>query len=997
MVVTKPDVCFGCPLFEAPMVRGEGKLEDGLGLVLMGEAPAAEEVRRQRPFVGQTGRYVLDPLLKALSLQRDGLYITNSLLCQLHKQDFKESQINEAVACCNERRKVERELEGAKFIVGMGGTAARALIGEKVVAPYRGAFMESEFGPCLITYHPTFVLRGKKDMRTRTASDVFLQVIYQDLVKGHRMVDPLVPDEDREFQPACVEAPDMADILDFLDWIRHEKTLMCVDVEADSVDPLSCNLTIIGFGALVDGVVTAYAVPLWEGNYTQAEMDEFYAEFGAVENDPDVPKLFHNFAYDVTVLERHGMPTQGKIEDTLIAHYCLYPELLHDLQFVACSYLNIGPWKTRFRRRQNARDKQYQALARWEDKLDEAAEAIEPYGKYAELVGKKLASAFAQAGLDEETLKTYKKYRTAYKRATKKLVELREGIDVLVDEEGRDELQYNASDVAATLGTFLQMKKEDAEDFEKIQKLYETDIAVGEIAREMQLRGLPVIGDAREKMQQTFTERLGTQFHDLVELAQKAVDETREAHPEWYVADALNATLASLEPRDRARVQLKKVLDEEFNPMSAAHKALLLDAYEVPVDEVTPKTGQRKMTKDTLVKYKGRYKPVAALLDYTATHKMLKTFVEGKRILIGEDGRIHPSWNAKGSTNPGEYGTVTGRWTSQPNVQNWPYEMRAMIGFRPEDEWTLVGADFSQLEFRILAWFAGESDLVVAFNEGPIVVLDPKEPRHAALLEARADEKKRLKACKGKDDDVAGFDLKAFQDIVPKRYKSLWNQRILRVERDAQGIEFIARDIHSNTAVTIFGDTYINAKLKRYKLLRDLTKRATYGGMYGGSAETLYNALHRDFPETSKEQCAHFLEQLDRLWPRIVSWRSESRERAARERVLRTPVLGRCRLFPLGRPEATVAYNFPIQATAADIMNTSLLRLYDYVQSRDDLRGKAFPIIQVHDAIYWEVRQEIADEFRSIVEEHMSCTLEYNTVRMSFPVEAKVGKKWSET
>ena len=81
----KPDVCRECPLYDAPMVRGEGKI-DGLGLVIMGEAPAREEVRLRRPFVGETGQKILDPLLNVhlpqngCPLSRDGVYITNALL-----------------------------------------------------------------------------------------------------------------------------------------------------------------------------------------------------------------------------------------------------------------------------------------------------------------------------------------------------------------------------------------------------------------------------------------------------------------------------------------------------------------------------------------------------------------------------------------------------------------------------------------------------------------------------------------------------------------------------------------------------------------------------------------------------------------------------------------------------------------------------------------------------------------------------------------------------
>ena len=1052
----KPDVCRECPLYDAPMVRGEGKI-DGLGLVIMGEAPAREEVRLRRPFVGETGQKILDPLLNVhlpqngCPLSRDGVYITNALLCQLNKNAVKEKQVDEAIACCNERRELEGELVGAKFIVGMGATAAKALIDEKVVKTFRGALMESPFGPCSITYHPTYVLRGKKQ-GTRTSSDVYFQLIFQDLYKAYRMVDPKVPDDDRTFMPAYEIAPPMADVLEFIAWIRENKTLCCVDIECDSIDPLAANLTIIGFGAVVDGVVTAHAVPVWDGcGYTQAELDAFYAAFAALLADPDVPILFHNFTYDVMVLERHGMPTIGKVEDTLIAHYCLYPELPHDLQSVACSYLNVGPWKVNFRRKEAVRNKAYQALARWEEKLEDAGIVLSEFREHADvlepLTGKKLAAAFEERGLDTEALDRFKKARTARKRADKKLAAIREELDTLFyDEKGHDvasieELIYNACDVACTLGTWLFMHEVDGPDLAAAQKLYEVDIACAEIARKMQRRGLPVIGDARSNMRRSLAKQLGEYEKSILDAVAEAVDLSRSMNPAFHdgrfdepdelekpiepQTELLNpdgSPAAALEPaylpgaeewkrlstRDQACVRLDLLLKEReehphdakkgFNCMSGAHKSLLLDAYEVPVDELTAKTGQRKMTKDTLVKYKNEFDVVKHMLDYSATHKLLKTFVEGKKIVIGDDGRIHPSWNSKGSINPEDYGTITGRWTSEPNVQNWPYEMRAMIGFRDDEDWTLVGADFSQLEFRILAWFAGQTDLVTAFNEGPVLILEEGNPDHAGLLDAWKAEKKNLKEC-GEGLDVDGMKLERFKDIIPSSHRDLWMQRILRIDKNARGQVFIERDIHSATAVSIFESEYTFATLKKHKLLRNLTKRATYGGMYGGSAETLYNALHRDFPNIDKRQCEMFLEKFDRIWPNIVAWRKDSHDIATRTGELRTPILGRCRLFPMKRPETTVAYNFPIQATAADIMNTSMLRLYEYVQSRDDLRGKAYPIIQVHDALYWEVHQSIAEEFRGIVEERMSCELEHpdNLVRMSFPVEAKIGKKWSET
>ena len=82
-----------------------------------------------------------------------------------------------------------------------------------------------------------------------------------------------------------------------------------------------------------------------------------------------------------------------------------------------------------------------------------------------------------------------------------------------------------------------------------------------------------------------------------------------------------------------------------------------------------------------------------------------------------ETGRIHTKYNQTGS--------ATGRISSNdPNVQNIP--VRTELGRRVRKafiapgapEWTLLAADYSQIELRILAHFSGDPALLRAFHEG---------------------------------------------------------------------------------------------------------------------------------------------------------------------------------------------------------------------------------------------------------------------------------------
>jgi DNA polymerase-1 len=104
------------------------------------------------------------------------------------------------------------------------------------------------------------------------------------------------------------------------------------------------------------------------------------------------------------------------------------------------------------------------------------------------------------------------------------------------------------------------------------------------------------------------------------------------------------------------------------------------------------------------------------VLEYRQLAKLKGTYVDALPVLIRTgSGRVHTTFN--------QTGAATGRVSSSnPNLQNIPIrtelgrEIRA--AFVPEDGWTLVVADYSQIELRLLAHMSKDPVLVSAFRNG---------------------------------------------------------------------------------------------------------------------------------------------------------------------------------------------------------------------------------------------------------------------------------------
>ena len=117
-----------------------------------------------------------------------------------------------------------------------------------------------------------------------------------------------------------------------------------------------------------------------------------------------------------------------------------------------------------------------------------------------------------------------------------------------------------------------------------------------------------------------------------------------------------------------------------------------------------------------LEKLEDAHPVVALVLEHRTLSKLKSTYVDALPALMEpETGRVHTDFN--------QAVTATGRLSSSnPNLQNIPirteFSRRIRKAFLPQEGWSLISADYSQIELRILAHLCGEAVLVEAYRAG---------------------------------------------------------------------------------------------------------------------------------------------------------------------------------------------------------------------------------------------------------------------------------------
>ena len=109
------------------------------------------------------------------------------------------------------------------------------------------------------------------------------------------------------------------------------------DTETTSVDAIEAELVGMSF-SYAKGKAYYVAVPK-EKQAAQGIVDLFKPFFEAEQ----IEKVGQNLKYDITVLEKYGVDVKGAIFDTMLAHYLIQPDLRHNMDVLAETYLNYSP------------------------------------------------------------------------------------------------------------------------------------------------------------------------------------------------------------------------------------------------------------------------------------------------------------------------------------------------------------------------------------------------------------------------------------------------------------------------------------------------------------------------------------------------------------------------------------------------------------------------------------------------------------------------------
>lgn len=373
----------------------------------------------------------------------------------------------------------------------------------------------------------------------------------------------------------------------------------CFDTETTGLDTITAELVGMSF-ATVPG--KAWYVPVPED---REEANMLVARFKSVFSNPSIGKTAQNMKFDIAVLGNYGIEIAGPTFDTMLAHYLIEPDMRHNMDLLAQTYLNYSPV------------------------------SIES------LIGKKgkLQTTMRSAPLEE--IKEY---------------------------------AAEDADITLQLRNILE------------PKLIETETL--KIFNEIEMPLVPVLAGI---------EAAG------VKLDSKALNEfSKELHHEII----------------KVQEEIWQHAGVEFNIASPKQLGeILFDRLKIDDKPKKTATKQYQTGEDVLQKLVHKHPMVQLILDFRGLTKLKSTYVDTLPLLVNPaTGRIHTSYN--------QAVAATGRLSStNPNLQNIPIrtergrEIRKAFVPR-NDDYTLLSADYSQIELRIIASMSNDEAMKEAFRQG---------------------------------------------------------------------------------------------------------------------------------------------------------------------------------------------------------------------------------------------------------------------------------------
>ena len=194
-------------------------------------------------------------------------------------------------------------------------------------------------------------------------------------------------------------------------------------------------------------------------------------------------------------------------------------------------------------------------------------------------------------------------------------------------------------------------------------------------------------------------------------------------------------------------IRIKELAGMDFNVDSPKQLGdVLFEHMKISSKAKKTKTGQYATSEDILQQHKNDHEIIPCILDYRQMKKLKSTYVDPLPTMKDPiDGRVHTSYM--------QTITATGRLSSNnPNLQNIPIrsergkEIRRAFIARSED-FQLMSADYSQIELRIIAALANDTNMIQAFKDKlDIHRATAAKVFHVDLEEVTKDQRSAAKA-----------------------------------------------------------------------------------------------------------------------------------------------------------------------------------------------------------------------------------------------------------
>jgi uracil-DNA glycosylase family 4 len=153
-------LCADLVKFRRQPVFGVGNIRPRL--VMMGEAPGADEDRMGEPFVGASGQ-LLDKIIAAMKLRRQDVYILNTVKC---RPPQNRNPTDSECQNCRPFWEAQLELLQPEVVVCLGSVASKTLLQTtQPVGQLRGLVHDYRGAKVVVTYHPSYLLRTESAKR----------------------------------------------------------------------------------------------------------------------------------------------------------------------------------------------------------------------------------------------------------------------------------------------------------------------------------------------------------------------------------------------------------------------------------------------------------------------------------------------------------------------------------------------------------------------------------------------------------------------------------------------------------------------------------------------------------------------------------------------------------------------------------------------------------------------------------------------------------------